>query len=235
LSVSTEPTKSQRNLLATLVDVTFPSSVSTVGQALIFILKGNGYHLDPRAYKTNEHYYLYQLPLPSSHRNLGPMTLLDALQVLGGVGFEPINDPVRRSIHFKLKNEYVDNIQSIDADMAKLAWYSALTCHQVNKPLSIESDIYVVQLNDSLLDIVIQKKTETTTINQALVSFYEHNLTSFKNSNMNLLLAESILKIPTENMMLSRSNEEAKSIVWEHHNNWLNGAKVNQISGEDDE
>jgi type IV pili sensor histidine kinase/response regulator len=214
LSVSTEPTKSQRNLLATLVDVTFPSSVSTVGQALIFILKGNGYHLDPRAYKTNEHYYLYQLPLPSSHRNLGPMTLLDALQVLGGVGFEPINDPVRRSIHFKLKNEYVDNIQSIDADMAKLAWYSALTCHQ---------------------DIVIQKKTETTTINQALVSFYEHNLTSFKNSNMNLLLAESILKIPTENMMLSRSNEEAKSIVWEHHNNWLNGAKVNQISGEDDE
>lgn len=96
--VSTEPTPEQRDLLAQIIEVTIPSSLSpSVEDALHHVLQRSGYSLCPA---TPSVQVLFTRPLPAAHYRLGPITLQSALQVLAGPTWPLTVDEVSRSVCF---------------------------------------------------------------------------------------------------------------------------------------
>lgn len=95
---STEPTTEQRDLLAQIIDVSIPSSLSpSVQDALQYVLQRSGYSLCPDAAAVK---VLFTRPLPAAHYRLGPISLRRALQVLAGPAWQLTNDEVSRSVCF---------------------------------------------------------------------------------------------------------------------------------------
>jgi len=97
--VSTEPTTEQRDLLAQIVDVSIPSSLSpSVQDALQYVLLRSGYSLCP---VTTSVKVLFTRPLPAAHYRFGPIPLRRALQVLAGPPWQLTTDEVSRSVCFE--------------------------------------------------------------------------------------------------------------------------------------
>ena len=102
--VSTEPTTEQRDLLAQIIEVSIPSSLSpSVQEALQHVLQRSGYSLCPVSASVR---VLFTRPLPAAHYRLGPISLRRALQVLAGPAWQLTTDEVSRSVCFEqLKTE----------------------------------------------------------------------------------------------------------------------------------
>lgn len=97
--VSTKPTTEQRDLLAQIIDVNIPSSLSpSVQEALQYVLQRSGYSLCPASASVK---VLFTLPLPAAHYRLGPTSLRRALQVLAGPAWQLMTDEVSRSVCFE--------------------------------------------------------------------------------------------------------------------------------------
>lgn len=96
----TRPTVEQADLLSAIVTVRFPEPVRTVGEAVRHLLQDSGYRLaDHRGASLT---VLLGLSLPGVHRNLGPLTLRQALETLAGPVFRLVQDPVHRLVSFEL-------------------------------------------------------------------------------------------------------------------------------------
>ncbi|WLG48591.1 PilL N-terminal domain-containing protein [Pseudomonas sp. FP1742] len=97
--VSTEPTTEQRDLLAQIMEVNIPSSLSpSVQDALQYVLQRSGYSLCPVTASVR---VLFTRPLPAAHYRMGPIPLRSALQVLAGPAWQLTTDEVSRSVCFK--------------------------------------------------------------------------------------------------------------------------------------
>ncbi|MFY0750983.1 PilL N-terminal domain-containing protein [Pseudomonas sp. NFX5] len=97
--VSTEPTTEQRDLLAQIIEVNIPSSLSpSVQDALQYVLQRSGYSLCPDTATVK---VLFTRPLPAAHYRLGPIPLRSALQVLAGPAWQLTTDEVGRSVCFE--------------------------------------------------------------------------------------------------------------------------------------
>lgn len=106
------PSPGQANPLQTLVSVTFPSQIGTVGAALHHVLARSGWALapDPASDPTLPH--LMRLPLPESQRSLGPIALLDAIGVLCGEAYSVVVDPVHRLVSCELRAPFADLVHA---------------------------------------------------------------------------------------------------------------------------
>ena len=100
-SVFAGPTEGQADLLSAMVTVEVPSGVSTVGEAVHYLLRGSGYRLAAETASDPARADLLGLPLPEAHRSLGPMPLQDALETLGGPAFRLVEDPLHRLVSFE--------------------------------------------------------------------------------------------------------------------------------------
>lgn len=97
--VSTEPTTEQRDLLAQIIEVSIPSSLSpSVQEALQHVLLRSGYALCPVTASVK---VLFTRPLPAAHYRFGPISLRSALQVLAGPAWQLTTDEVSRSVCFE--------------------------------------------------------------------------------------------------------------------------------------
>jgi len=96
-----EPTQEQARLLAAIVNVQFPASVGSVGQAVAYLLQPSGYRLSDSSTADATRAILLELPLPEPHRALGPMPLQTALETLAGPAFRLVEDPVHRFVSFE--------------------------------------------------------------------------------------------------------------------------------------
>lgn len=95
------PTHEQAELLTAQTMVKFPESVTTVGQAVAYLLRPSGYRLAPEAAADSSRAVLLALPLPEPHRALGPMPVQTALETLAGPAFRLVEDPVHRLVTFE--------------------------------------------------------------------------------------------------------------------------------------
>ena len=103
--VKNTPPEDQLNPLRVVIKTRIPQSVETVGQAIGFLLARSGYTLIDKSAQGEEVQALLGLPLPQVHRNIGPMTLDQALHTLGGDAFELVIDPVRRKVAYELSTK----------------------------------------------------------------------------------------------------------------------------------
>ena len=100
-TVAALPTVEQIELLSVIVNMAFPASVVTVGQAVRCLLQPSGYRLSPQGTAEPIREALLDLPLPEPHRAFGPMPLKTALETLAGPAFRLVEDPVHRLVSFE--------------------------------------------------------------------------------------------------------------------------------------
>lgn len=106
LSIPNKPNKSQLNLLSQTIQVRFPQSVQTVGEAMNYLLRFSGYSLVDNTKMSQELKIIISKPLPIVDRELGPVSLKDGLATLMGPAFYLIQDPINRIVDFRLKTPY---------------------------------------------------------------------------------------------------------------------------------
>ena len=95
------PTTAQKDLLTSIIKIQFPEKLQTVGEAVQHLLKGSGYRLARTEVIGQDTLDLFALPLPDTHRSLGPMPLKTALETLAGPAFRLVEDPVHRLLTFE--------------------------------------------------------------------------------------------------------------------------------------
>lgn len=91
-------TLAQRAPLRAVIDIAFPQSVVSVGQAVDLALKGSGYRL---AEINAEAAGLFALPLPEVHREFHQIELAAMLVALGQPGYELVVDDINRLITYR--------------------------------------------------------------------------------------------------------------------------------------
>jgi type IV pili sensor histidine kinase/response regulator len=88
--------------LAVVATVSFPrGQIATVGDAIHHLLARTGFVLVPVAQLDDSARRFLALPLPESHRRLGPYRVDEMLQVLLGDAWSLQVDPMQRSVRFQ--------------------------------------------------------------------------------------------------------------------------------------
>ncbi|PSS58905.1 PilL N-terminal domain-containing protein [Pseudomonas sp. BBP2017] len=99
--VTTRPTLEQRQPLYQLVNVQIaPALHASIGEALRHVLKRSGYALCADSAAADR---LFRRPLPAVQHQLGPISLLDALTIIGGPAWRLDIDPVDRTVCYALR------------------------------------------------------------------------------------------------------------------------------------
>ena len=233
LSVEVGPDDAQTDLLQSIVDLRVPEQISTVGGALDYLLRPYGFQLDDsdevdKQPEADEQYLLLVLTLPEPHRNLGSMTLMDALTTLGGKSFRPLINPVKRSVRYQLREGFAQFATDTDREGAKQQWLEqkqmpSLPSKELNSIARIKQELQSygpVQQGDSLSRIASQLDLQGMTTDQSLVHLFHANPHAFSNHNMNHLLAGEMLTIlPVEIETLLTAIESSR-LVDEHYRLW---------------
>ncbi|WP_034948918.1 PFGI-1 class ICE element type IV pilus protein PilL2 [Erwinia oleae] len=103
--VSTRPDDAQRDPLNQIIDITMPAQlVNTVGEGFRYLLLESGYSLCSAM--TSSFSELLSRPLPAVQRDIGPVKLSEALQILAGPAWRLKVDEVNREICFVLRDQY---------------------------------------------------------------------------------------------------------------------------------
>ena len=234
LTVQLGPEVAKTDLLKSIVDLRVPEKITTVGGALDFLLRPYGFQLDDsheadKQSEADEQYLLLVLTLPEPHRNLGSMTLMDALTTLGEKSFRPLINPVKRSVRYQLRKGFGQFAAAEDMEIAKQQWLDQKEMNLLPprdlEPISAaqqEHQTYgPVQRGDSLSHIANQLYLSGMTIDQVLVHLFRVNPHAFANDNMNHLLAGKVLKIPPVNPETLLTGYEASQLVDEHYRLWI--------------
>lgn len=121
VSVQVGATTAQSHVLQSVIRVTIPDDITTVGTALQYLLEPYGYQLDDEieTVEVSDLYVLLTRPLPAPHRTLKAMTLQDALSVLGGESFDVVINPVLRTISYDLKPDQKEYVSDSDREVAQ--------------------------------------------------------------------------------------------------------------------
>ncbi len=101
-SVIMRPDENQVDLLSVVITRNLPEHINTVGQAVASLLDGSGYRLLSPKLAESYRSHLFAMPLPQAQRQLGPLRLHQALELLGGAAFRLVIDPTYRLVSFEL-------------------------------------------------------------------------------------------------------------------------------------
>ncbi len=105
-SLKAIPTQEQIRLLDVIIKVKIPDHIHTISASIRYLLKRSGYQLTGEDSQGDKVAEILSRQLPEVHRNIGPMTLMAALNMLTTPAFILIEDPVRREVHYRLKQQY---------------------------------------------------------------------------------------------------------------------------------
>lgn len=97
---------SQCDPLQTVFDVTFPSTVITVGDAIRYLLSNTGYRFVPSKYQSAAVHDLLNQKLSLSDRTMESMTVEQGLLALAGRAYQMLVDPRHRYISYQLRRQY---------------------------------------------------------------------------------------------------------------------------------
>lgn len=102
--VTTGLSDSQVNPLQTVVTINFPrGSVDTIGAAAEYLLQRSGYVLMSAEAANPHHVKLVGFPLPEVQREFELVTVMSALDALGGPSYEPDVNHEERIVSYKLR------------------------------------------------------------------------------------------------------------------------------------
>lgn len=103
LTLENKARLSQIELLSQTIQLRFPQNIQTIHEAMTYLLRFSGYDLVPINHMNKEIQITLSKSLPLVDRDLGPIPLKDALTILAGPAFVLMQDPINRTVDFRLK------------------------------------------------------------------------------------------------------------------------------------
>lgn len=100
---STSPRADQAAPLNAIINMSMGKHIITVGDAVREVLKGSGYRWHNQ---TDGDKLLNALPLPSVLRELGPLSLSDALSTIAGEAWQLQTDHLNRVVWFTINPKH---------------------------------------------------------------------------------------------------------------------------------
>lgn len=235
--VDATPRPEETDILSVTVEVDFPRAIRKVGDALEFLLMNSGYRLEDPQESGRHQYVLYQFDLPEVHRSLGPVSLRDALTVLGNGGFVPVANPVLRTIRYKVDTGEAFVMSEREIACAEARWLNRDTAGAdpcvPETPLEEkqpEAPVFYgpVRHGETLCGIAQSLDIEDAGVEQVMAAIYQNNPHAFGN-NINILFEGATLRIPPIEAIEQVSGEEAGALVRRHYQRWVsdNGSRGN--------
>lgn len=233
-NTSTTLDHSQIDLLSVVITIRFPSSIRTVGEAIRFVLSQSGYQLDESNDVDDSQYYLYQLALPETHRYFDHVTLKSVLDVLGNKSYSLVVNPVKRTISYRLRDQYKQYIDDINVASAKSTWLG-IDKKDINeegiryndKPLLNQGSDQnpprhygPVKQGESLSVIAHTINRYGVKADIVMVAIYLKNNHAFLNDNIHLLVEGKTLILPSKAFVESISSSEAEKLIRLHNKRW---------------
>ena len=241
LTVAPIPTAEQLEPLSVIVNVRFPRSVHTVGGALQHLLPPSGYQLADTRHADPQLAVLTTRPLPEVHRQIGPMTLQEALSTLSGEGWQLEVDPVYRLVSFRLQAALRERYAQVEPPV----WTPEPSVHQDERPtvgwfeapvadpamkVMVSGDRYgPVRRDETLLEIALHL-IETrywsgrNLARPGLVALLRANPDAFLviegTPNLNLLRTGAYLQIPPEDDIAVIPQAEVEQVIAQQHDGW---------------
>jgi len=106
ITVKNKAMPEQINPLLAIQQIHFPQTIKTVGDAMHYWLRHSGYRLADFAKQPNALKQVFDKPLPQTQRTLGPIRVIDGLEVIAGQpAFSITQDLITREINLHTKNE----------------------------------------------------------------------------------------------------------------------------------
>lgn len=105
-TVAALPSAAQVEPLTAVITIIIPEQLTTVDEALLYVLRRSGYRLARDEAADPATSVLARQPLPEVHRRLGPITVASALTTLAGPVWSMVVDPVHRLVSFELVPAY---------------------------------------------------------------------------------------------------------------------------------
>ncbi|EPK2091849.1 TPA: TcpQ domain-containing protein [Klebsiella pneumoniae] len=131
--VSTRPDDAQRDPLNQIVDITMPAQlVKTVGEGFRYLLLESGYSLCSAT--TSAFLELLSRPLPAVQRDIGPVRLSEALQIVAGPAWRLKVDDVNREICFELRDQYRSFAAPLPAPVSLVSQHAPVSLPPVIQP-----------------------------------------------------------------------------------------------------
>ena len=220
----------QTELLQSIVDIQIPERITTVGQALEYLLQPYGFQLQDDEDSANEQILLFTLNLPRPHRAIGPITLFDALALFGGKSFTVKINPVTRRVSYTLKTSYRQYISENDVETARRQWLALKATEARSKPQETDSplaeEVLVygygpVKPGETLGEIASYFKLNGLSLDQGLVALFQANPDAFANDNMNHLREGALLTVPAFDQSNALPKQEASHLVDQHYREWI--------------
>jgi len=109
-SIKSKPTQAQRELLQVVITVSIPDEITSIGETIAYLLKRSGYQLVHPQAQQIELTEFFLKRLPEVHRNIGPMSLEDALIILTAPAFKLNQEPVSRLISYELDTRFAGEV-----------------------------------------------------------------------------------------------------------------------------
>lgn len=240
---SLEPSRETVNPLEVVISVSLPQKMERVGDAINFILQRSGYRvISADRDNAPEMYVMFELPIPSSHRNIGPLRLKSALEVLAGQSFDLCINDVTREVWFEIKTDDEAALEAIDVAKYKEAWLDRLAASQslsmhsirVYQPTNgsvlepkgeLRQSYGPVKRGETLNKIVNKLLTGGLDRSQLLASIFYANKEAFIEDNMNLLRAGATLMIPSVSEISTYSIAEARVLEDEQYQLFVRGIR----------
>ena len=222
-------TPEQSSLLQNVVDINIPPSINTIGEGIRYLLAPYGYliHADEQA--PSEQTILMMQVLPEPHRHLALMTVVDALTVLGGESFEPVINPVTRTVQYELKESYQHYVTPLDIEQAAFDWSelnrqieTVVVEETPEFPLDPTHIYGPVLSGENLGSITESLGLNGMSLAQRMIQIFQKNPHAFSGGNMNALLIGELLSIPVQTTA-SMSLGEAAQFVRDQYSQWSEG------------
>jgi FimV-like protein len=223
------PQPDETDILSVVIEIEFPKEIQKVGDALAFLLQNSGYSLEDPELSGHKQYVLYNFDLPEAHRKIGPITLWDALAVIGNDGFLPGSNPLLRTIRYELDEIQPFVITEAEAACARDKWINRnnpeyTPCIKIEPEIKQEEQastpIYrPIHYGDTLWGIAETLNMKGVAIEQVMAAIFHANPDVFGN-NINVLLECGTLLIPDINTVKSVSLDEARELVRMHLKEW---------------
>lgn len=220
--LATGPTIAQHDLLSAIVEQEFTKDITRVGDALRKLLATQGMTLETPTEAYPYQAVLYLLPLPETHRTLGPMAVGQALELLGGDGFKIALNPITRTVGYRLDPDFQHFIEAGLALTAVEQWTKNTPTPDDESRSTPELQSYgPVHPGETLSRLVSNLLPPGVTLDQGLVAVFQRNPHAFVSDNMNRLSVGVTLFLPAGDTWTTLGPAEATHFVEQHYRTWL--------------
>lgn len=209
LTATNAPTPEQAQPLQVTVQMDFPSDIRHVGAALAYLLQHSGYRLQDTKQADPAMRVLLTRPLPEVHREIGPLSLENALTTLAGPTWRLVIDPAIREISYEPRDPYAEAARSrgrlIEVD----------TVRDMLQPGSTKAEMYgPVQRGETLRSIAeALAPNEPVRMAAALFEANPHAFFPAAAPNPNQLRTGVDLTTPSADAVAEYSQSRALSIL----------------------